>query len=336
MPLAVDLGVDDVEDVLRHVYHLEGENRGKEFDILCPSPGHDDSRASCGVNLSNGLWNCFSCGVSGDLAGLGVLVLDLPRDAVEDLLKPNSAESLLSMVQRRLQSVPMPKVQRKTRAEVMPGPYEEPTGTPVIQELCAERGFSPETLDKWGIRFVPEQRLQGHKGEFTITNSVGIPIRDESGRVVNWCYRATRESGSWQPRYLYHSPGVNELWFGLQHNYRVQHIAITEGALDAMWVDQAGFPALALLGTKMGERKIRSLGRYKTVTLFCDRDNSGAGAVRRIGEHLGASVPLYIAQYDRRINPGKKCDPQDLAMVDVEIAMARRVSWSQFLLRQAS
>lgn len=331
MPLAVDLGVDNVEDVVINVFGLEGTHRGKEFDILCPAPGHDDSRASCGVNLDNGLWNCFSCGVSGDLAGLGALTLQRPRSEVEDLLKPTSAEALLASVQRRLAAVTMPTVRRRKRENPMPGPYED---GPLDEML--QRGFSHATLNKWGIRFVPEQRLQGHKGEFTITNSIGIPIRDANGRLLNWCYRATADSGDWQPRYLYHSPGVNEIWWGLEHHTYASHITITEGALDGMWLDQCGYPALALLGTKMGDSKIRSLGRYRSVTVFCDRDTAGAKAVQKIGEMIGDRTPVYIAQYDRKINPGKKLDPQDLAMVDVEIAMARRVSWSTFLLRQAS
>lgn len=328
MPLAADLGVENVEDVVLSVYGLEGTNRGKEFDILCPSPGHDDSRASCGVNLETGLWNCFSCGVSGDLASLGALVLGKPRNEVERILKPSTPDALLASVQRRLAAVAMPTVRRRKRFEVLPGPYEDGP----LDELY-ERGFTESTLRKWGVRFVREQRLLGHKGEFTITNSIGIPIRDHQGRLLNWCYRATAASGSWQPRYLYHSPGVNELWWGLEHHAHTEHICVTEGALDGMWLDQCGYPALALLGTKMGDLKIRSLGRYKSVTLFCDRDAAGAQAVKKIGDMIGRRTPLYIAQYDRKINPGKKCDPQDLAMVDVEIAMARRVSWSTFVLR---
>jgi 5S rRNA maturation endonuclease (ribonuclease M5) len=331
VPVALELGVDSVEDVLTHLFHLDGNKRGDEFDILCPNPNHMDTSPSCGVNLVTGLWNCFSCGVSGDLLALGSLTLDTPRDAVEALLKPSTPEALLSMVQRRLASIAVrPTRHRKHSALVLPGPYEDGP----LDELL-ERGFTSASLERWGVRFVPEQTLQGNKGEFTIRNSYAIPIRDSNGVLLNWCYRATRASGAWQPRYLYYTEGVNETWFGLQHHATARHITIVEGGLDTIWLDQCGFPALGLLGTKMGERKIRWLNRFDSVTLLCDRDTAGATATHKIGEMLGHSMPLYVALYDRKINPGKKCDPQDLAPIDVEIAMARRISWSAYLIRKA-
>lgn len=332
MTLAADLGVDSVAEVVQQLYGLEGNDRGKEFDILCPNPGHDDTSPSCGINLDNGLWNCFSCGSSGDLVRLGMLVLERSQQEIEALLKPSTPEALLSMVQRRLQTIAVTPTRRLKQAfQPLPGPWDDGP----LDELT-RRGFTDATLKDWGVRFVPAQTLQGNKGEFTIRNSYAIPIRDATGRLVNWCYRATSASGAWQPRYLYHVSGVNETWFGLDHHHAARDIVVVEGGLDAMWSTQCGFPALGLLGTKMGERKIRWLNRYKSVTLFCDRDKAGAEAINKIGHMIGQSMPVYVAQYDSKINTGNKCDPQDLDPVDVEIAMARRISWASYLIRTST
>jgi 5S rRNA maturation endonuclease (ribonuclease M5) len=342
---AIDLGVDSVIDVLKNLYNLDGEEHGDEYKIHCPNPAHVDRDPSTDVNLITGYWNCLACGVGGDLAALGAKVLDLPTQSVIDMLKPRSPEALLAMVQRKLASVKMPRASGKRRAVKLPGPYEAGP----FDELLA-RDFTQETIDKWGIRYCPVQTLTGSKGDFTIRNSIAIPIRDENGHLLAWCYRTTDSSPSWQPRYLY-TPDfpISEVWFGMQHNHpsNVRHVAVAEGALDAAWIDQCGFPCLALLGSTMGDRKIKRLQSYDSVTMFADRDNSGAQWIKRIGNQLGSAMPLRVVLYDKRItrtyvddnNPDhkkRKLDPQMMMPIDIELSMAKAVSWSSFVLRSVS
>lgn len=345
MAKAIDLGVDSVIDVLKNLYHLDGEEHGDEFKIHCPNPKHIDRDPSTDVNLLTGYWNCLACGVGGDLAALGARVLDLPTHSVIEMLKPRSPEALLSSVQRRLAAIQLPRSRGKARPVLLPGPYEEGPYTELL-----ERDFTQETIDKWGIRFCPVQTLTGKNGEFTIRDSIAIPIRDESGHLLAWCYRTTKDSPSWQPRYLY-TPDfpISEVWFGLQHNHpgAARDIAIAEGALDAAWIDQCGFPCLAMLGSKMGDRKIKRLQSYRSVTMFADRDNAGAQWIKRVGNDLGSVMPVRVVLYDKRItrtyvddnDPDKKkrkLDPQMMMPIDIELSMAKAVPWSKFILRSAS
>lgn len=41
--------------------------------ISCPNPNHEDRHPSCGLHLSWGKFNCFSCGEKGDWADLALL-----------------------------------------------------------------------------------------------------------------------------------------------------------------------------------------------------------------------------------------------------------------------
>jgi DNA primase len=343
MPKADDLGVDSVLDVLHLTFQLEGENRGREYRIHCPNPKHADPNPSCDVNLETGYWNCFSCGVGGDICDLGKRVLKVSRRDVEEMLKPRTPEALLVNVQRRLQRISMPTARNNKAVEIdLPGPYNDGP----LDELL-QREFTTETLEKWGIRYVIEQELEGQRGPFTIRDSIAIPIRDEAGRLLAWCYRATAASPSWQPRYLY-TPGfpISEVWFGLQHNSssRVRDITVAEGALDAMWIGQCGFPALAMLGSNMGDKKVLRLQGYQSVTMFADRDNAGATWIKRVGGMLGSKMPLYVVLYDKNLtatyvnnnDPDKKkrkVDPQMLMPIDIELCMERRVPWSKFNMR---
>lgn len=333
-----DFGVTDVLDVVNNIFGLEGVPRGNEYDVLCPNPDHDERHPSCGVNLDSGYWHCMACGVGGDLAALGAMVLHRDREDVEALLRPHTAEALLTAVRNKVAALTKPT--KAARRKPLPGPYED---GPLDSLLV--RQFTPATLARWGVRFVPAQLLDGHKGEYTIRNSIAIPVRDSSGRLITWCYRTTDDSPQWQPRYTYY-PGIdiNELWFGIQHHGEARHIAIVEGSTDTMWLDQCGEPALGLLGSHMGERKIMWLQRYEYVVLFGDRDTAGARWVARVGDMLYNRMPVYVAQYrswmisklpdpDGVYRPAS--DPERLRPVDLELAMASTVPFLRWRIKHA-
>lgn len=318
MPTSGELGVESVLDVLTNVFHLEGIARGKEFDISCPHPQHIDSRPSCGVNLNNGLWHCLSCGIGGDLVKLGMLVLGESYDSVVDRLEPNTREAAIVTIQKKIAA--LASIKTRKRKIKLPGPYLE---GPL--DALVDRGFKPKTLERWGVRFVHEDTLEGNKGTFTIRNSIAIPIRDHSGRLLSWCYRSTPQSPEWQPRYLYtHGISMQEIWFGLQHHHKAPQLVIVEGALDAMWLDQCGIPALALLGSNPSDTKIKKLRQHRSIILFGDKDHAGVKAVRRIGSLLGYEMSVRVARYPRWAS-GK--DPQELAPIDVELAVASAIPW---------
>jgi DNA primase len=325
MPTADEIGVDSVVEVLTTQYGLDGEEHGDEFLLTCPNPGHSDSHPSCGVNLKTGLFHCFACGVGGDLIRLGTLVLGLSREAVEEALKPHSTEALLSVVQRKLGNLRLTTMPSRKKDIKLPGPYRS---GPL--DALLERDFREDTLQKWGVRFCLREELQGKKGPFEIRNSIAIPIRDADGNLLCWCYRATKDSPGWQPKYLY-TPEVDisRFWFGLQHNSKSENVVVVEGALDAMWLDQCGFPALALLGSQMPEAKIKQLQRYKSVTILGDRDASGAIMVQKIGNILGDRMPVYVARYSTWMGAD---DPQQMNPVDLEIMLMRSIPWTRFRL----
>jgi hypothetical protein len=329
LPSAVDYGVEDVKDIVANLFELEYSERGSELDLLCPNPKHNDSNPSCSINSDTGYWHCLSCGVGGDLADLGALVLKRPLADVTQVLRPSTPEAMLAAFQRRVARL-SEKHKSPHRGRRLALKEYDPPGSP-ISEL-EDRDFTQETLERWGVRYIESEVMNGNKGEYTITNSLAIPVRNHDGRLLAWCYRSTDKSAPWQPRYLY-TPGVeiSELWFGLQHHSNVDHIAIVEGALDAMWEDQCGYPALGLLGSNMGENKIRWLRRYKSVTLVPDLDTAGMRWCIRVGDDLSTRTSVYVARYrdwmlkkrpERDGGYRRAKDPEELRPVDLELMHA--------------
>lgn len=296
--------------------------------MLCPNPGHPDSNPSCSVNEDTGFWHCFSCGVGGDLAALGKLALKKPRYEVVNLLKPTSPDALGEMTRNRLARLQATALQRPVSGPSAPpgGPY---SAGPLSSLL--RRGLTRQTLARWGVRFCDEQVLEGHKGPFTLRAAIAIPIRDENGRLLAWCYRRTDSSPAWQPKYLY-SGEVSEFWWGVEHHSRAEEVAVVEGAVDGMSLDQVGIPALAMLGSNMGDRKILRLQNHRQVTLFADCDHAGVTWVRRVGNMIGNRVHLKVVMYPRWV---RATDPGALPFVDLEILYSRAIPWQIWLRRSA-
>jgi DNA primase len=175
--------------------------------------------------------------------------------------------------------------------------------------------------------------LTGKSGnKFNIYASIGIPIVDSRQNVVAWCYRRTKNSPEQQARYIYTGGAkiINRTWFGLNHNQKAKHIVVVEGALDAMWCDQAGFPAIALLGSQAGSSKLAQLDRYRSVTLLCDADAAGAMAVNRIGTALADKLMVRVARY----RPGVGNDPQELTPLELARAIREAIPWSDAVLHR--
>lgn len=338
MPSAQEIGVEDVLAVLTNLYALEGEVRHSEFRMLCPV--HNDSRPSCDVNLNSGHWNCFSCPASGDLIGLGRVVLKKSRKAVQKLLQPNEPTAIVASIQRRSrvrrESLrPARKKQSKNVLIPPPGSYDPGP----LREL-RQRGFSTPVLKRWGIRHADQVTLPKEtEGKFfTLTNALCIPILGESeDQIFGWCYRATSRSDNWfqNVRYIY-TPGItdtlSEIWFGYNHHKDAGRITITEGALDAMWLDQHGIPALAILGSNVKQAvKIRKLMGYDHVTIMTDRDKTGVWTAWDLGQALSErGVPVSICRYtswmlNRHGKPAK--DANDLCGLDLELVHARAIPY---------
>lgn len=328
MASAGELGVDSVLDVVKITFGLEGEVSGSEYRVLCPNPGHDDSHPSCGINLVTGYFHCFSCGTGGDLVELGHMVTGQSRPTIKADLQPSTMDALQRTLAVRLKRINTATVATTARSRLieLPGPYE-----PGPLRYLRDRGFTSETLKRWGIRWCPEQVLPSKKGgSFTIQNTIAIPIRDEHHRLLSWCYRATPLSPSWQPKYLY-SPeaDISTFWWGMEHHAHASTVVVTEGALDAMNLDQMGYPAVALLGSHMPEAKIKMLQRYRGVIIMGDRDRSGVEMVRRIGAVLGDRIPVRVVRYASWM-PGK--DVNEMNPIDVDIAVTRALPWTKFQL----
>lgn len=322
MPLAEELGIENVQEILEDIFEMSGRVRGSQLMTNCPNPDHDDKNPSCTINVESGLWYCFSCGAKGDILALGSLITGDSREHVAKNLVPGDPSSRSARINARIKKIRKETSRsrpKRVRAKI-PADYERrPKG------VLEERGFTEETLDRFFVRYVTREKLRNSDmTAFEIREAVAIPIFTEAGRLRAWGYRKTDNSPKWMPRYIYTPRAeLSDLLFGLNLHKDSETIVVVEGPLDAMWLDQHRIPAVALLGSEAeNPKRIEKMAGFKEVTLFPDRDNAGQRMAHLLGSVLHRrGVPTRVVRYPSFAGS----DPQECCGVDLELMVERAI-----------
>ena len=306
--------------------------RGREWTGLCPF--HNEKSPSFTVSEDKGFYHCFGCGAHGDAIeylrraeGLSFVeaVERLAGEAGLALPEPDpEARQQLDGLER-LQAV------LEAAADWYRAQLAAPAGAKARHYL-AERGLTPETIERFRLGFAPEgrsalkQALLGRGlSEALLIESgmliapppgeggnpapaasydrfrdrVMFPIHDRRGRVIAFGGRAF---GDLKPKYL-NSPETP-----LFHKGRVLfnlalartaaqstgRLVVAEGYMDVIALAQAGIAeAVAPLGTALTEEQLEALWRLVPEPILCfDGDAAGQRAAARAGER---ALPLLKA-----------------------------------------
>src|SRR3990167_3191522 len=117
--------------------------------------------------------------------------------------------------------------------------YPQTKPAPVLKSLL-DRGFTRAILEKWNIVWD------------TVVGAMCLPIYDATGTLQGKIWRFPVGI---EPKYRYQTGfHRSETLYGLwKLPTKLQILVLVEGPLDAIWVREAGLPALAILGSSMSE-----------------------------------------------------------------------------------
>jgi len=263
----------------------------EQFTIRCPF--HADQHDSCSINTEEGVWICFrGCG-QGGLKSFLRRYLNLSGKQVDSFTGDHEViidTSFFDDEQPELTTLP----------EV-----DFPYNTKFVPDWIFDRQFTVKTLKRW------ECGITGQNG-------LAFPVRDELARIVGWAVR--RKQGF--PKYLYnHSLKKSKLLFGGHLINEVPLIYVTEGPLDAMWLDQNDYPAVALLGAYMSKAQANLLQDFSVgeVVLCFDNDEAGQIGLEKALTVLGEGVRVSyvkIPEPYKDVQDIRKCDTLDTVLKD--------------------
>lgn len=292
-------GADTVSQVLDSLgVVIERESLGWG-SAKCPM--HEDESPSFAIHMEDGGWICRGeCGSNADLAVLverctGEAATDVRHRLIHHMaLSPEALEAALSPA---------------TEAPEDPEDYEGLFySRGVIPNYFLRRGFTVETAKRWGVGWHEEHR------------AVAIPVT-VGGDLQGLIYRTLDGIPA---KYLY-SKGFDKSasLFGLDMvEPEVEEVALVEGSLDCMWLDQCGIPAIAQLGSSLSDQQAEIiLRRFRRVVLAFDADPAGYKAGIRAAKMLAPKIDLFRV----RLPPGRK-DVQECGPEEVRTTFSNKIN----------
>jgi DNA primase len=239
-----------VEELLKS-RSLDFKPSGKDLVIRCLNPEHEDRNPSMRIDRTTGIFNCMSCGFSGNLFnhfGEKINFLDSRRTRLMNSIIKKLAQS---------SGLTIPE-----------------NAVPFKQDW---RGISAATFERF-------EAFQHNNPEFI--GRVVIPIRSITDKIVSFC---GRHQGQNDPKYLFHPSGNSLPLFPLVKPIQGR-VILVEGIMDMMNLHDKGLTnAVCAFGVnKVKEDKINILKiqGVSAIDIFFDNDDAGQLGAENLKELL--------------------------------------------------
>jgi hypothetical protein len=175
----------------------------------------------------------------------------------------------------------------KTKREVTGDDASDTKNTPLsftLKNITHEhpfltlRGITKEIAADFGIGFF--------SGKGSMAGRVVIPIHNRAGELVAYASRSIDES---EPKYKFPNGFRKSLeLFNLNWVLSVgrELVIVVEGFFDAVKVEEAGYPVVALMGSSLSQEQEDMLAEFSKVILMLDGDEAGRQATQTIASRL--------------------------------------------------
>ena len=306
----------DILEVIGSFVKLK--KRGANYLGLCPF--HNEKTPSFTVSPSKEIYKCFGCGKSGNT--IGFLMEHEKLSYVEALrwlaqkyqIEVEETESSPEQVAQRLQAESLYIVNQFAQRFFSDALFNTDEGQSIGLSYFHERGFSDETIRKFGLGYSPEGWDQfaqaalkaGYSPEYlqkaglVVTRNgqqvdnyrgrVIFPIHNTSGKVVGFGARILKKNDK-APKYI--NTPENDIYvksrllygtyFARQAIDREDECFLVEGYTDVVSLHQAGVEnVVASSGTSLTQEQLRLIKKSTSnLTILYDWDSAGIKAALR-------------------------------------------------------
>lgn len=306
----------DILDVIGGFVRLK--RRGANYLGLCPF--HNEKTPSFTVSPSKEIFKCFGCGKSGNtisfimeheklsyvealrwLANKYNVEIEETEASPEQKIQQHTSESLFIINQFAQQFY----------SHIL---FETEEGKDIGLSYLKERGFTEETMKKFGLGYAPDSKerfareaigkqynpellqksgLVVNRNEQLVDNyrdRIIFPVHSNSGKVIGFGARQIKKNDK-SPKYI--NTPENELYVKskiLYGTYFARHAIdkadeclLVEGYTDVISLHQAGVEnVVASGGTSLTQDQLRLIKKYtKNLTIVYDGDPAGVKAALR-------------------------------------------------------
>jgi len=297
---------DLIEKVRELVDILQVINQRNALDhhhkALCPF--HEEKTPSFSVNLEGQYFHCFGCGLRGDISRFLELYKNKPFMEVSSELASQVGTSLTSITskdrERDKEGCTIEDILTETARF-----YHQSLTPEVRSYLSKERGLTEETISRFQIGYanggLREHLIDNRKFPLDLCLKAGVLKKTVEGAVRDYFYRRVifpnlnrgrvvylsgRSLDGQEPKYL-HLPGEIRYLYN-EDALSSKTLYIAEGIPDCLSAVQAGYPAVAILGSSNFKPEYLSkFSRCEVVYLCLDGDKTGEEGALRIGGLIG-------------------------------------------------
>lgn len=298
---------NDIVDVISEYMTLK--RSGSNYSALCPF--HSEKTPSFSVSSSKQIFNCFGCGVGGNVITF-----------IQKIEKVNFVEAVRMLAERagirleedrdpkQLERAKLKRALYKVNAEAARFFYSNLNSDAKALEYLKRRGLSEAIIRRFGLGFAPDKwhelmdvmirkgynaellfkaglivkNKDGERHYDKFRNRIMFPIIDLKGNIIAFGGRVIDDS---RPKYLNSpdTPVFNKGYniYGLNFVKKIQNlenIIVVEGYMDAIALHQFGVEnAVASLGTAFTENQAKLLKRFSNeIIISYDSDTAGQTA----------------------------------------------------------
>ena len=317
----------NVEQIIDLLYYLGTDkviykpgNKWIQFNCTV----HNESNPSAGVNIDNNIYNCFSCGSSGDLSWL---CYNSNKDEFKSVAKAREflekrykvkfdEENELDFIDfndyDEVKNNKKIKLKKSKERTVLPiktlAPYRSGKET---YKYFFSRGFTKQTMIDFKV------------GRDIVNKTVTVPIFYEDKQLAGVIGRYISKNCPKNERYKVYDFEKNSVTFP-QDKLEVKDntIILVEGLLDALWLHQNGFTnAQAILGNKVTRKQAKFLlSKANTFIRMFDNDEGGERAKQSYDRYL-KGCKTYDIKY-----PSNKKDPQECSKIEIQEMLKNKKS----------
>lgn len=284
---------------------------------LCLCVFHDNKTTpSMCVNVRKGVYVCYSCGEKGSIDKIA-RKLGTEARAVYTL---RDTKSSVRSFKARVNGT------HDDPVTIHPDEWlDQYRQEEALYDQWALRGITASTVDSMALGYAPFTTRK-----FGTHMTLCIPIRDVNNRVLGIIRRMVGKGLPPGQRYFYpYGFRITEHLFNAYNAcLNEDHpLVVTEGSIDAMLMQQLGYPAVSILGANLAPHQrtiIRTLP-HDDVVLMLDFDKPGQEATYKIApDLLRDGFDVSIAQKPTRTldQARRKVRPKDAG--DMTVAQRRQ------------
>ncbi len=310
---------NDIVDVIGS--YIEVKQRGQNHWARCPF--HGEKTPSFSISRKGQFYKCFGCGESGDVITFVEKYESCSMiEALEILAKRVNIKMPETAMQKQDSQLDAKKKLCEKHLEIIKATavfyYKNlyaPQGKHAL-EYMQKRGFSQDTIKKFGIGYSPNQEMlvtylqkqgysldecvnagvlqKGQKEYFdALFGRLIVPIFDINNKVIAFGGRALTEQQAKYGKYKNTSETTvfvkNRNLYGInvakqqKQQANLPHVLVVEGYMDVIALYQAGITqSVASMGTSLTEQQAKLISRLADTVYICyDGDAAGQKATIR-------------------------------------------------------